>query len=183
MDEIYIKRVLKGELNAYRFLVRQHQDIAMRTAMSIVKNETDAKDVVQSSFIQAYESLQKFRGDAKFSTWLCRIVANKSFRFIQKKVKQIERQEQQINPDMTFADNGGLRALNKQDLEKLLKDGLKLLAAKEALCLQLFYLEEYRLTEIEEVTGFTKSNIKVLLFRGRKNLYNILITRDLFKNT
>lgn len=176
MDELYIKRVLKGELDAYGYLVRQHQTMALRTAMSIVKNETEAKDIVQMSFIQAYESLQKFRGESKFSTWLCRIVANKSFRFIEKKVRQNRLQKQQASIDAPIAYNEGLHTLNKQDLEDLLKKGLELLSAKEALCIQLFYLEEYHLDEMEAITGFTNSHIKVLLFRGRKNLYKHLIT-------
>jgi len=178
MDDLYIKRVLKGEVDAYGYLVRQHQAIAMRTAMSIVKNETDAKDIVQNSFIQAYESLHNFRGEAKFSTWLCRIVTNKSFRFIQQKARQINLTNQQSNLDLPITYNEGLFALNKQDLEELLKKGLNQLSAKEALCLQLFYLEEYHLDEIENITGLTKSNIKVLLFRGRKNLYQYLVSND-----
>ena len=176
MDELYIKRVLNGEQSAFGYIVRQHQVMAMRTAMSIVKNETDAKDIVQNSFIQAYESLKNFRGESKFSTWLCRIVTNKSFRFIQNKVRQTNLQKQQLSVDSPIAYNEGLLTLNNQDLENLLKKGMNLLVAKEALCVQLFYLEEYRLGEIEEITGFTKSNIKVLLFRGRKNLYKHLIT-------
>ncbi len=174
MDDLYIKRVLKGELAAYGYLVRQHQATAMRTAMSIVKNETDAKDIVQNSFIQAYESLSKFRGEAKFSTWLCRIVTNKSFRFIQQKGRQISVQKHPLNQDLPITYNEGLFQLHKKDLEALLKKGLNQLSEKEALCVQLFYLEEYHLDEIEEITGFTKSNIKVLLHRGRKNLYQHL---------
>ncbi len=175
MDDLYIKKVLNGDLNAFGYLVRQYQTLAMRTAMSIVKDETDAKDIVQNSFIQAYESLQKFRGDAKFSTWLSRIVINKSFRFIQSKARQSNFQKQQIsvNPAPTF--NDGFQNLNKQDLENLVKKGIKLLSPKEALCIQLLYLEEYSIEEIFETTGFSKSNIKVLLYRGRKNLHKHLI--------
>jgi len=176
MDELYIKRVLNGEQEAFGYLVRQHQTIAMRIAMSIVKNETDAKDIVQSSFIKAYESLEHFRGESKFSTWLFRIVTNKSLRFNELKVRKIKNENRQIKTELPFSHNKGLLKLNKQDLEELLKKGLNQLSSKEALCLQLFYLEEYNLDEIVGITGFTKSNIKVLLFRGRKNLYKILIT-------
>lgn len=176
MDELYIKRVLNGELDAFGYLIRQYQTIAMRTAVSIVKNETDAKDIVQDSFISAYESLDTFRGDSNFSTWLSRIVINKSFRFIQKKDRQNNQVKQESGIDSPITYNEGLLSLNQQDLEDFLKKGLNLLAPKEALCLQLFYLEEYHLDEIIEITGFTKSNIKVLLFRGRKNLYKHLIT-------
>jgi len=176
MDELYIKRVLNGEVNAFGYLIRQYQSIAMRTAMSIVKNETDAKDIVQDSFIYAYESLHTFRGEASFSTWLCRIVFNKSFRFIKRKKRQIIQENQEAIIDSPMIYNEGLLNLNKQDLENFLKKGLNLLAPKEALCIQLFYLEEYHLDEIELITRFTKSNIKVLLFRGRKNLHKHLIT-------
>ncbi len=175
MDEIYIDKVLNGEQDAYGYLIRQHKTIAMRTAMSIVKNETEAKDIVQNSFIQAYESLRSFKGESKFSTWLCRIVVNKSFRFIQNKARKINFEQKQLIDNTPYVYNEGLLNLKRQDLNKLLKKGLKLLAPNEALCLQLFYLEEYHLDEIEKITNFSKSNIKVLLFRGRKNLYHHLI--------
>lgn len=174
MDELYIKRVLNGDLEAFGYLVRQHQAMALRTAVAIVKNEVDAKDIVQNSFLQAFESLHSFRLEARFSSWLFRIVVNKSLRFLQRKGQNQAYTEQAgLTPT---AQNQGLLSLNQADLGQLLRDGLSKLPPKEALCIQLFYLEEYHLSEIVEVTGFSKSNVKVLLHRGRKHLHQHLIT-------
>ncbi|NRA51112.1 MAG: sigma-70 family RNA polymerase sigma factor [Phaeodactylibacter sp.] len=173
MEELYIKRVLRGDLDAFSFLVRQHQSMALRTALSIVKNEADAKDVVQVSFLQAYESLHTFRLESRFSTWFYRIVVNKSLRQLKKKGVKTDYSDEFSGE--VVAHNEGVQALEEADLSRLLKEGLKQLPPKEALCVQFFYLEEYSLAEIVEVTGFSPSNVKVLLHRGRKHLYEHLI--------
>lgn len=174
-DLQYIKRVLHGEPEAYKYLVRQHQHLAMRTAMSILKNEADSKDVVQISFIKAYESLKKFHGDAKFSSWLCRIVINQSFRSLQKRNRIDKMTQEYAKTDMPLVRNEGLANLNKRDMDALLKKGLSLISPKEALCVQLFYLEQYGIEEIQKITGISSSSVKVLLFRGRKKLYKHLL--------
>ena len=176
MDEAYIHRVLKGDTQAFRYLVRRYQAMAMRTAMSMVKNESDAKDVVQISFIQAYESLHSFRRESKFSTWICRIVINNSIKFIQKRKRKYEQREgSPLASSDAFSYNQGLLSLDRNDVEQLLKKGLARLSPNESLIIQLYYLEEYRLEEIEQITDFSRSNIKVLLHRARKNLYKHLV--------
>ncbi len=173
MDDLYIKKVLNGDVEAYSYLVKQYQSLAIRTAMAVVKNEKDAQDVVQNSFIQAYTSLSKYRHEAKFSTWLCKIVINKSLTFIKRKRPQFL-EPLGIIENSLVAENEAIVKLDNEDLSKNLKKALLMIPAKEALSLQLYYLEEYSIDEIELLTGFTRSNIKVLLHRGRKNLNHIL---------
>lgn len=175
MDHLYINRILNGETDAFKYLVRNHENLAMRTAMSIVKNETYSKDVVQNSFLQAYESLDKFRGESAFSTWFCRIVINKSLKFVQKNKRYESGPTHELQSER-ISYNSALLTLHKEDLQNFLKKGIAKLSPKEALCIQLFYLEEFSIEEIVELTGFSTSNTKVLLYRGRKNLHEYLLT-------
>jgi len=75
-DGQYIKRVLNGETNAYAFLVNKYKPMVFSLALRMLKNREDAEEVAQDAFVKAYQSLSQFRGGARFSTWLYRIVYN-----------------------------------------------------------------------------------------------------------
>jgi len=66
LEQKHIQRILSGETEVFRFLVREHQSLAFSIAISMLKDESDAKDVVQNSFVQAFRSLRSFKKDAKF---------------------------------------------------------------------------------------------------------------------
>lgn len=71
-----IEAVLHGETDRYAELVDRYQATALRLAFSLLGNYEDAKDASQEAFVSAFRGLARFRGDAKFSTWLFRIVVN-----------------------------------------------------------------------------------------------------------
>jgi RNA polymerase sigma factor (sigma-70 family) len=175
MDAHYINEVLNGNTNAFVYFIRTYQNKAFGVAVSIVKCEDAAKDVVQDSFIKAYSSLDSFRIDAKFSTWFYRIVVNTALQFIKREKRKDEvAGEYSITDDEKTAFNNAIAQLEKQDLKKLIKRVFAKIPAKEALILQLYYLDEQSVMEIEEITAYTTVNIKVLLHRGRANFYKIL---------
>ncbi|MFD0798413.1 RNA polymerase sigma factor [Maribacter chungangensis] len=175
MDTHYINEVLKGDTNAFGYFIRTYQNKAFGLAIAIVKREEEAKDIVQDSFITAYSSLENFRNDSKFSTWFYRIVVNKALQFIKKEKRKDEVvEEYSILENEKTALNNAIRQLEKQDLKKLIKRVFEKIPAKEALVLQLYYIDEHSILEIKQITVFTKTNIKVLLHRGRTNFYTIL---------
>jgi len=75
MDEL-VQRAVSGEREAFDEMVRRTYRDAYGLALRLTSDEEDARDVVQDAYLRAYRSLDRFRGDAKFSTWLYRIVAN-----------------------------------------------------------------------------------------------------------
>ena len=175
MDAHYINEVLKGNTNAFGYFIRTYQNKAFGVAISIVKHEDDAKDVVQDSFITAYSSLVNFRNDAKFSTWFYRIVVNTALQYIKREKRKVEvAVEYFITEDEKTAFNNAIGQLEKQDLKRLIKRVFKKIPAKETVVLQLHYIDDLSIKEIEEITAFTTSNVKVLLHRGRANFYTIL---------
>ena len=175
MDAHYINEVLKGNTNAFGYFIRTYQNKAFGVAISIVKSEDDAKDVVQDSFITAYSSLVNFRNDAKFSTWFYRIVVNTALQFIKREKRKVEvAVEYSITEDEKTAFNNAIGQLETQDLKRLIKRVFKKIPAKETVVLQLHYIDDLSIKEIEEITAFTTSNVKILLHRGRANFYAIL---------
>ena len=77
-DAELVNQVSAGEPGAFEFLMRRHNQTLYRTARSIVKDDTEADDIVQESYLLAYRNLRQFRGDATLSTWLTRIVVNEA---------------------------------------------------------------------------------------------------------
>src|SRR5512139_1619845 len=77
-DPELAQRVSAGDQSAFRHLMRRHNQMLYRTARSILKDDAEAEDAVQEAYLLAYRAMGGFRGDAKLSTWLVRIVANEA---------------------------------------------------------------------------------------------------------
>lgn len=75
-DDALVSLCQQGDQGAFDELMRRHQMSAMKVAISIVRDRQDAEDEVQNAFWKAYEHINQFQRDAKFSTWLTRIVVN-----------------------------------------------------------------------------------------------------------
>jgi len=75
-ERAVIRRVLRGDRDAYAELVRAHQGRVRGYCRYLLRNESDADDAAQEIFLKAYQSLDRFRGDSSFSTWIYRIAAN-----------------------------------------------------------------------------------------------------------
>jgi RNA polymerase sigma-70 factor, ECF subfamily len=72
-DEEVVKRVLGGETALYEILMRRYNQRLYRVARSILRNDAEAEDVMQDAYVRAYQHLNQFAGEAKFSTWLTKI--------------------------------------------------------------------------------------------------------------
>jgi len=180
MDELYIRKVLDGDIDAFKYFVHQYKDRAFNLAFSVLKNEFDARDAVQEAYIIAFRKLDKFRGKSKFSTWFFRIVINEALKSSNKYGK-----EEYIADARTYSVDPGHLEINdvvSRDQQKYFIDkAMKNIPSNEALALTLFYMEEYTIEEIKQLTGWTESKVKVLLHRARKNMYqelNILLSTE-----
>src|SRR5881396_3704618 len=75
-DQTLIAQSLRGDSSAFGELVHRHQDRLYNTVYRLLDNAEDAQDVVQEAFLHAYQSLDSFKGDSLFFTWLYRIAVN-----------------------------------------------------------------------------------------------------------
>lgn len=71
-----------GDLDAFEVLLRRHQTPVYRVALRMLRSEADAQDASQEAFVQAWKSLDRFRGDSSFATWMYRIITNRSLNLI-----------------------------------------------------------------------------------------------------
>ena len=95
-DADLARDIAAGDEEALKILMRRHNQTLYRTARSILRDEADAEDVVQEAYLLAYRAMPGFRGDARLSTWLIRIVVNLALRRRQRQVR-----ERALRVDMT----------------------------------------------------------------------------------
>jgi RNA polymerase sigma-70 factor (ECF subfamily) len=166
MDDEYIDRVLSGDTEVFRYFLETYKDMAFNVAVSIVKDDQYAEEIVQDSFMKAFDGLKSFNKTAKFKTWFYRIIVNESFQRLRKlKGDMLLLNIAEFQESYDLAANEPIN-----DKAEHVVSVMKSLPSKESLVLNLFYLEEYSLKEIENITGWSMANTKVILHRARKNL-------------
>lgn len=173
MDDIYMDRVLSGDVEAFSYFVKTYKNMAFNLATSIVKDEQYAEEVTQDAFMKAFTGLKSFKRTATFKSWFYRIVVNESFLQLRRLKKARILIPLEDVKEVALEDE--LEG-NSIDKTRKIKKTLSLLAPKEGLALQLFYLEEISLNDITDITGWTLANTKVILHRARKSvrkIYNI----------
>lgn len=174
-DQIYIDKVLQGDTSSYNYLVNDYKDMVYTLAIKIVRNHEDAEEVAQDSFVKAFQKLNTFKGESKFSTWLYTIVYRTAISKIRK--KNIETTDindfvmENHSEDFSFPQ---MDLLKMGEQKKYIKYAIDSLPELDALLITLFYFNENTFDEIIEITRLTKTNIKVRLFRARKKLYKEL---------
>lgn len=170
-DSYYIQKVLQGHVASFKVLVERHQSLAYTLALRIAKSHEDAEEIAQDAFLKAYDALGTFKYESKFSTWLYQIVYRTAISKLRKKELDSTSLDELQNVGKIHGDNlNGLDALHTQERKKIITDAIARLKENESVVLTLFYLSEQNIREIEKITGYSLSNIKTLLHRGRNSL-------------
>ena len=170
-DSFYIKKVLKGNLPSFAILIEKHKGMAYTLALRISKNHEDAEEIAQDAFLKAYNSLRTFKQESKFSTWLYKIIYNTALSRLRKKqLDSFSLDESPMEETYHEESDDSLGILHLRERKKIISTALNRLKEDETVVMTLFYLSENSIREIEEITGYTDSNIKILLYRGRKKL-------------
>jgi RNA polymerase sigma-70 factor, ECF subfamily len=102
-DEVLVARAQSGDYVAFEDLVRRHQRRAYAVAFGIVKNPAEAEEVVQETFLSAFEHLEAFRGESKFSTWIYRVASNHALMKLRKKKPEPQGDITDLEPGLSRA--------------------------------------------------------------------------------
>jgi RNA polymerase sigma-70 factor (ECF subfamily) len=144
-------------------------------ALRLVKDREEAEEISQDAFIKAYQSLASFKGKAKFSSWLYRIVYNTAIsKLRQQPAGKVSLDESNISETSYMESKDNYNTLSAGERKKYLDLALDSLDADEKMFVILYYYEERDLDEIAEIAGLTKTNTKVKLFRARKRMLLVL---------
>jgi len=177
-DQKIIDKIVGGDTNAFSVLVDRYKNMVYTLALRMIKNREEAEEISQDTFIKVYKSLHKFKGNSKLSTWIYKVAYNSCLDKLRKDQKDYnlvpidEYTEYQVKT----IDNA-LDALEAQEQKQLIQDCLQLLPSTDSFLLTLFYFEDLSLDEISIIVNLKPNNVKVKLFRIRKNLATILQER------
>jgi RNA polymerase sigma factor (sigma-70 family) len=175
-DETLIQQALGGRQAAYAALVARYERYVFTLVVRLVKNREDAHEVAQDAFLRAFRYLPDFRGDARFSTWLYKIVYSTALNFLRKQNPDILSLDDDSRP-VAMADQGTpdvSYALELEDRNAALQQAIAQLSSDDAAIITLFYLYEHSLDEICQITGLTLTNAKTKLCRARQRLKMIM---------
>jgi RNA polymerase sigma-70 factor (ECF subfamily) len=175
-DKELIQQILSGNMNAFTFLVKQHQKLVAHLVYRIVQQQDDVEDVCQEVFIKVFRNLKHFRGDSKLSTWIASIAYNSSISYLKKKKKFAHQEIDLQGSDQLFANEGQPQiVLEKAELKIFIQQKIEELPEHFRTVITLFHMQEFSYKEIEEITGLPEGTIKTHLFRARKILKEKLI--------
>lgn len=174
-DIFYIEQILAGNSNVFRYIVDQYKDKAFNLALRICGNHEEAEEITQDSFLKAYRSLQRFEKRSSFATWLYRIVYNSSISNVRIKKKKILSLEDFPADAIDFIGNSSSdEEAEREYRNSLVNFALQKIKEEERALISLFYYEDMRIEEMSDITGISKSNIKVKLFRTRQKMLEII---------
>jgi RNA polymerase sigma factor (sigma-70 family) len=174
-DIFYIDKVLTGKSSAFSYIVDHHKDKVFNLAFRICGNHEEAEEIAQDSFLKAYRSLGRFKMKSTFATWIYRIVYNTAISYVRAKKKGILSLEDFPADAKDFLRNNASEEESEKEFRSsLISFALQKVTDEERGLITLFYFEEMSTEEIADVTGITKSNIKVKLFRARQKMLEII---------
>jgi RNA polymerase sigma-70 factor, ECF subfamily len=173
----WIARILQGERDLFHELIRPYERVVYLTAVSVLRDASEAEDAAQEAMIKAYRGLGRFRGDAKFSTWLTSIVLNEARSRLRKsarvKVQSLDdaEQEEDYTPFLV-ADWREIpsETLEREELAKQIERAIDGLPPSYREVFLLRDKEEMSIEEIAQVLAVKANLVKVRLFRARMML-------------
>lgn len=175
IEDIIINKIKNGDLHACRFIVDKYKSYVYNVAFKIVKGREDAEEIAQDSFINAFKSIESFKFESKFSTWLYRITFNNAISHTRrKKIFKDEISDSIIESLDVSIIADGFENLSRIDRKKILTQAIEKLNEEEKLLVTLYYYEENSIAEVSKITGLEENFIKVKIHRSRKKLFNLL---------
>lgn len=189
IERDFIEELKQGKRNAYEKLLDQFQDLVYGKCLSFVPNKEDAEDIAQEVFVEIFNSIKKFKGNSKLSTWIYKITINKCLEFIRKKntkkrfafLQSLLGNEIAIDKTSYFTEfkHPGI-LLENEELSKRLFLAINMLPEDQKVVFTLNKIDGLSYKEVSEITNKSISSIESLLFRAKRNLQKSL--ENFYKN-
>jgi RNA polymerase sigma factor (sigma-70 family) len=180
-DDLIISKILLGKREYYEILVRRYNRLFYKTARGILSKEEDIEDVMQEAYIRGFEKLHQFRKEARFSTWLGRILINCALQHLnQMKKKHYVGLEAIENEEVNTLEEENSSPDNNQDvsenLKKALESAIGHLPPKYRVVFILREIEEVSVADTASMLEISEDNVKIRLHRAKNMLKGMLRT-------
>jgi RNA polymerase sigma-70 factor, ECF subfamily len=175
LERSLLRRLRDRDERAFRELIEGHRDRVYNITFRMLGSRAEAEDVAQEVFITVFKTIDTFRGDSKFSTWLYRVTVNHCKNRIKYLARRHDRDRDELD-ETTNGVNGAIggpaptapdRALEGQQMEKLLQQAIESLDDEQRVVVVLRDVEDLSIEEICEITGLPDGTVKSRLHRAR----------------
>ncbi len=190
-DEVIIKRVLEGEKELYELLMRRNNQKLYRVVKGYISDSGLIEDVMQNTYLKAYEKLSQFKFNAQFSTWLIRIGINESLIELKHKGKYLSFHEENNAPLKKRLKQQESVLLNpekkmiQQEARIVMEEAISRLKPKYRIVYILKEVEGLSIAEIAACLNISTANVKVRLHRSKKRLrdvmYSMSVSNEIFE--
>lgn len=179
-DEQVIQECLDGNTAAFGELVRKYQERLYHAVVRVIGNRTDATDVTQEAFVQAYEKLSSFRGESAFYSWLFRIAWNNAVTWRRKRRpnQSLEsmRESTGVEPTDRNPQSAPAHPLEVTERQRLVRQALDSLSEEYRAVLVLKEIEDLSYEEIARIVNCPVGTVRSRIHRGREELRRRLKT-------
>jgi RNA polymerase sigma-70 factor (ECF subfamily) len=176
-EQHLIQRAQKGDQEAFAVLVTEHQRYVYNLALRVLKNEEEALDLAQETFIRAWTALPNFRGGSQFRTWLYRIVTNLCYN----RLPNLRRSLNELGddliadiPETEVAFDNPAHGFESRELRSYLHQAIDHLDGHYRLLILLRYQNELSYEEIATMLNLPLGTVKTGLFRAKEQLRRAL---------
>jgi len=180
-DAELINQTRDGLVSGFETLVRRYHPRCMGLAMGILNNKEESEEAVQDAFMKVFSNIDTFRGDAKFSTWLHKILYNVCMTRLRKRKNFVDVSIVEDRYDKrllhTASDNSPMKTFEDRDLIDTITSVMDTLPERYKPVMHLFYMEEATIEEIAHIMDISRDNVKVRLYRGRALLRDRIAER------
>jgi RNA polymerase sigma-70 factor (ECF subfamily) len=172
-DAQIIERTLCGEPEAFNLLVHRWERQIYGLALRMLGRDDEAKDATQETFLSAYRNLSKFRGEAKFSSWIYRIalnICNTKLRGRSKNVVSLEEQQENIGFEVVADSEDLAEGIQRDQVARHVRRALQGLPPDMRQVIVMKEYEDLKFSEIAEILGIPVSTVKTRMYTGLAEL-------------
>jgi RNA polymerase sigma-70 factor, ECF subfamily len=177
-ESVLVAQAREGDALAFGELARRYQGKIFRLAQHITQNREDAEDVLQETFLKAYEHLDQFKGDSKFYTWIVRIAVNQSLMKLRRRKtdksvsldEQIDTGEDTVVREIAAWGEDPEQRFSREELGEILDSAIQDLEPLYRSVFVLRDIEELSTEETAEALGLSIPAVKSRLLRARLQL-------------
>lgn len=178
-DEALVRQAKAGDFDAFEKLFERHRTMVFRFAYQMVPRRDDAEDIVQEAFIRAYKNLERYRDEAKFTTWLLRIVSNLCTDQARMSTRRQALEQQEASGALAWmtsdAAEDPIENLEQDRRVVALRKALQALPTHHRTMIVLRDIEEREYSEIASILGCTVGGAKLRVLRARRALKDRMI--------
>ncbi len=185
-DDSLIKQVGHGDRQAFTALVRRHQTAVLNLVHRYLNDGAEAEEVTQDVFVKIWKNAKSFKGDANVTTWMFRIAVNTCLNhkrslkttpaYLGRETNRRQQPEDGSNPLPLQPEHSHQhRHMETEERNKLIRDAVDQLPAKQRMALVLSRFEGRSYAEIAELMKVSRSSTESLLFRAKQNLAKKLL--------